>query len=503
MKRQGVNGEFPETPSFIHEMIVAEVDRQVHKKGETVSMADHKKRSCKSFTRMAAGVVIACVATTTVAFAAVNAYQLYTEKQGKYSVNVGVKADGDVAAIPEQVPEVKVKASYIPDGMDWIDEDHLQNKNTPAQGGFSFICMLMDQDDLKTVQNEKNVKESEEMTFGDHQGVYLTYNTVVDFEGNFTSRAYILFPEEYRVLEVVIGNDVSKEEAIKVLSGITLEETGKTVDSSSIYMTWSQMVNPTSDDKGDGNTGDEEPTEEMKHYTSVSEDVFSVHKIGEDFALSMSGETPDGEHSDTSDVTVRVDNVQVADDLSPLKGIELPEEWADVTGKDGKLVSNELSYIKKGDGKDTLDQVVKKENVNQKLVVVDLTYTNTGKADWKHLLYNGWLGLMKQENGKYVFDTSGFNGLDKNKTADGAGYDEIVGNSAAKLMEMTYYSATENEGNGGNYISLKAGESKQVRMAWIVNEQDLSNLCLDLNQCMDMAGLTEDYFKPGIVDIRQ
>ena len=136
MKRQGVNGEFPETPSFIHEMIVAEVDKQVHKKGETVSMADHKKRSYKSFTRAAAGVVIACVATTTVAFAAVNAFQFYTEKQGKYSVNVGMKADGDMAAIPEQISEVKVKASYIPVGMAWIDEDHLQNKNTPAQGGF-------------------------------------------------------------------------------------------------------------------------------------------------------------------------------------------------------------------------------------------------------------------------------------------------------------------------------------------------------------------------------
>ncbi len=497
MKRQGVNGEFPETPSFIHEMIVAEVDRQVHKKGETVSMADHKKRSYKSFTRAAAGVVIACVATTTVAFAAVNAFQLYTEKQGKYSVNIGMKAEGDVAAIQEQIPEVKVKASYIPEGMDWTDEDHLQNKNTPAQGGFSFISMLMDQDDLKTVQNETNVKESEEMTFGDHQGVYLTYNTVVDFAGNFTSRAYILFPEEYRVLEVVIGNDVSKEEAIKVLSGITLEETGKTVDSSSIY-TWSESVNPTSDGKGDG-----EATIEMQHYTSVAEDKLSVHKIGEDFALDMSGETSKGEYDWTTDITAKVDNVQVADDLSLLKGVELPEEWADVTGKDGKLVSNELSYIKKGDGKDTLDQVVKKENVNQKLVVVDLTYTNTGKEDWKHLLYNGWLGLMKQENGKYVFDTSGFNGLDENKTVDGAGYDEIVGNSAAKLMEMTYYSATENEGNGGNYISLKAGESKQVRMAWIVNEQDLSSLCLDLNQCMDMTGLTDGYFKPGIVDIRQ
>ena len=67
---------------------------------------------------------------------------------------------------------------------------------------------------------------------------------------------------------------------------------------------------------------------------------------------------------------------------------------------------------------------------------------------------------------------------------------------------MAYFSAKEDEGNGGNYISLKAGESKQVRMAWIVNEQDLSNLCLDLNQSMDVEGLT-DSSNPGIVDIRQ
>ena len=501
MKRQGVNGEFPETPSFIHEMIVAEVDKQVHKKGETVSMADHKKRSYKSFTRAAAGVVIACVATTTVAFAAVNAFQFYTEKQGKYSVNVGMKADGDVAAIPEQISEVKVKASYIPDGMAWIDEDHLQNKNTPAQGGFSFVSMLMDQDDLQTVQNEKNVKESEEMTFGEHQGVYLTYNTVVEYDGNLTSRAYILFPEEYRVLEVVIGNDVSKEEAIKVLSGITLEETGKTVDSSSIY-TWSERVNPTNADKGNGSTGDAEPVDEMKHYTSVSEDKLSVHKIGEDFALDMSGETPKGTYDWTTDITAKVDAVQVADDLSLLKDADLPDGWADAAGADGKLVQNELSYIKNGDGKDTLDEVVKKEKVNQKLVVVDVTCTNTGKEEWKHLCYNGWLGFMKQEKGKYEFDTSGYTGFGEEKTIDGQKYDQIFGSSVARPMEMAYFSAKEDEGNGGNYISLKAGESKQVRMAWIVNEQDLSNLCLDLNQSMDVEGLT-DSSKPGVVDIRQ
>ena len=43
-------------------------------------------------------------------------------KTGQIQCQCGkLKADGDVAAIPEQISEVKVKASYIPDGMAWID----------------------------------------------------------------------------------------------------------------------------------------------------------------------------------------------------------------------------------------------------------------------------------------------------------------------------------------------------------------------------------------------
>ena len=64
----------------------------------------------------------------------------------------------------------------------------------------------------------------------------------------------------------------------------------------------------------------------------------------------------------------------------------------------------------------------------------------------------------------------------------GDDYDRVIWDGVARTAEMTYNSISEDYGNGGNYISsLKPGESIQVNMAWIVNENDLNNMYLNLN----------------------
>ena len=69
---------------------------------------------------------------------------------------------------------------------------------------------------------------------------------------------------------------------------------------------------------------------------------------------------------------------------------------------------------------------------------------------------------------------------------------------------MTYYSVSEDYGNGGNYISsLKPGESIQVNMAWIVNENDLDNMYLNLNGDGGAYEFSDSILNTGLVDIRQ
>lgn len=477
MKLENLKQEMPETPDFIHQMIEKEVNRQMHTEREIVPMKRRTSRVSRSVSKVAAAVAVCVLATATIAYAGTGLYHMYMEKQGEYGVDTALKGD-DVKALPKQIAEVKVQADYIPEGMAWTDEYHLEYKDNLYHGGFSFMTVLMDEGDLDQVYTDLSVEESEKTMFGEHEGVYLKYAG----EGEFNQRMYLMFPEEYRVLVVAIGNDVTKEEAYKVAERLRLEETDQMVDTDGLS-TWSDYATP------------EEVSVAAPSF-EVKTNKLTIHQPGEAFALSAFCEDTDGNDIQTSDISVALDDVQIADDLSLLAGEDIPEEWKDAVGSDGKLAQNELSYIKKGDGINTLDKVVKTEMQNQKLVLATATYTNTGNAELRHMLYNGSLMFVDEKDGKYQ--------VYLDECAAGDGYDFIQGSSKATRQGMVYYSVVEDYGNGGNYISsLKPGESVQIRMGWIVNEKDLSHMYLNLAGDGAIYEFSDMVLEAGLVDIRK
>lgn len=477
MKLENLKQEMPETPDFIHQMIEKEVNRQMHTEREIVPMKRRTSRVSRSVSKVAAAVAVCVLATATIAYAGTGLYHMYMEKQGEYGVDTALKGD-DVKALPKQIAEVKVQADYIPEGMAWTDEYHLEYKDNLYHGGFSFMTVLMDEGDLDQVYTDLSVEESEKTMFGEHEGVYLKYAG----EGEFNQRMYLMFPEEYRVLVVAIGNDVTKEEAYKVAERLRLEETDQMVDTDGLS-TWSDYATP------------EEVSVAAPSF-EVKTNKLTIHQPGEAFALSAFCEDTDGNDIQTSDISVALDDVQIADDLSLLAGEDIPEEWKDAVGSDGKLAQNELSYIKKGDGINTLDKVVKTEMQNQKLVLATATYTNTGNAELRHMLYNGSLMFVDEKDGKYQ--------VYLDECAAGDGYDFIQGSSKATRQGMVYCSVVEDYGNGGNYISsLKPGESVQIRMGWIVNEKDLSHMYLNLAGDGAIYEFSDMVLEAGLVDIRK
>ena len=104
--------------------------------------------------------------------------------------------------------------------------------------------------------------------------------------------------------------------------------------------------------------------------------------------------------------------------------------------------------------------------------------------------------LMNHENGIYqICNPAELPGKD---------YDRVIWDGVAHPGEMTYYSVSEDYGNGGNYIaSLKPGESIQVNMAWIVNENELDHMYLNLNGDGGVLQFSDSTLKSGVVDICQ
>ena len=137
--------------------------------------------------------------------------------------------------------------------------------------------------------------------------------------------------------------------------------------------------------------------------TATAEEMSHLHEIGEEFSVSSSAADISGEWIITNDIMVKVTDVQIGDDLSLLEKTEgITDDIKKAVDEEGKLLPQKLQYVKKGDGIETLDEIVKTETVARKLVYVTLEYTNTGKDELKDLLYFcGFLGL-KEENGIYT-----------------------------------------------------------------------------------------------------
>ena len=148
----------------------------------------------------------------------------------------------------------------------------------------------------------------------------------------------------YRVITVYIGDDITKEDAIKVAENLVITENDTEIETAGMA-TWSEMVSP------------EELSSEGT-LISVEDDKLPVYQIGEEFDMSAVGEDNHGNYLEADKISVCVDSVQVADDLQLLDQNRIPEEWKTTVGADGKIINNTLSYIKSGDGVNTLDKIL-------------------------------------------------------------------------------------------------------------------------------------------------
>lgn len=235
--------------------------------------------------------------------------------------------------------------------------------------------------------------------------------------------------------------------------------------------------------------------------TTIASDQLPVYQIGDTFEVKTHGEDSEGDWKGCKHA-VSVDAVQIEDDLKLLGEDNVPKEWKSAVGEDGKLVNNTLSYIKAGDGVDTVDEIVKTESIKQKLVYTTVTYTNETDEEMNHILYLGELMLMDCEGDVYQI----YYPEELLVLLSGEDYDYVVWDGVAQHKAgMSYYSVYEEyDGNGINYIpSLKPHESIQVNMAWIVNENVLDYMYLNLSNVGGPYEFSDDMSKAGVVNICQ
>ncbi|MDD3361466.1 MAG: DUF4367 domain-containing protein [Hespellia sp.] len=485
--------EFPEMPNQMREMMEKEVAKQLseEQQGKTSQRRTYKR----SWKKVAVIALAASLALGGTAYAGVKLYQLQMQKEGAYGLKAGViktdTADADEKLeVPAEIPVLSIDPQYLPDGM-VRPEDGMSKyfyENTPYTGGISIATIAMDEnlsaDQLPLV--DTNVIASEGISVNGQDGIYLEKDIIAENQNSFNKKIYIAYPEYWQILEIFIGEDVSKDEAIKIAENLKVTGTQEMQKVSDIG-SWSTLL------KQDG-----DPLEGMgEKQTVTAQEMKNLHKIGDTFPMETVAATDTTDWLETECIDATVTDVQILDNISILDPAYAGDsEITSQIDAEGNLISNKIYYLKTGDGINNLDNIVRTEEIPQKLVYVTIELKNTSETELKDVIYFGTFNRAVEKDGVYTF-------YDRAKEDGDDQTNAISYEGSSPLGEMVYYDIHGGTRNNNYITSLMPQESVTLHIAGIVNEDELDKMYLNLSTSGGTTSFTEEALKMGYVDIRQ
>ncbi len=475
MRLEDMKYDFPKMPKEMKDMIEREVEKQVNTEQPQFG------RSRRTAGRIAAASLAAVLICGTTAFAGVGIYRMRQEKAGAHGVNVNIAGSADTQMIETKesltIPNVKMEVGYLPDGMVKTETGKYSFENALYLGGVSMAFFRMDTGDDKFEVQHGDVLSSEDFSANGHDAVYLEYPKLYEEEITFNQRIYVAFTDVHYVMELYAASDVSKEEAMKIAESVKLIPTENLEEEDLVVaQDWSKYQ--------ENMNKAEEPVEQAGMAAS-KEEMNHTHAIGDSFAVNDQG------------LTAKVSKVQVLDDISLLDASLLDEDFKNQVDENGKLRPAVIQYMKEG-GLDELSQEVTSREAAQKLVYADVEYTNTSDKEMKDVLFVGGLPRISESGGQMQIGS-----VEEEKPGTGDEWERVINHGLSSFWEMTYYDVHGGE-RGNNYIeSIKPNETVTVHMAWVVLEEELGTLYLNLDTSGGCYEFSDSSLEIGYVDIRQ
>ncbi len=412
----------------------------------------------KTFIAIAAAAA-ALAAVPTSVYAGTRIYNAYMEKPAEYQRDITIDAG--------ESPSMDIKALNV----GWVPEDMVM------QAGEEHTCIMKyhSTDDnsrgisvmfWKIPTGDENFKTSigsvaDSTSYTDINGnSIIILNHSQDWQEQ-RQEVWVAFKDTPYAAQVYIMGDVSESERVQILENLTLESWD-----SEVALDW---------------TEEQERTEPAD--VSVLEDRENladgkVVQIGESFSYGYDVEASefysdkDGHYS--TDIVINDIRIQDNFDGITTDAFNAPFDYSQYTHPDGTVVDNVRTWIRMGDGIDTVDEIIKKENVPQSVVVMDVTYTNTGDVDWYECICPSV--MTADENGDlYMY-------LD---TEEGVSYSDSL--LELKCDNMMFSISTDHVMAKNSIDPFKPGETANVKIAFLVDTADLSETYIRMGLTGDEA----------------
>lgn len=245
---------------------------------------------------------------------------------------------------------------YMKHSFGWLPEGYIRSTEKQAYynasngNSISFQLYKLPENtklkiDFLYSENCENYRKDDKVAIINYKYKVNSLNTNL-----YTKEAIITFDNSDYMLDLIFTDNITREEILKIIDNLSLVPSDEKVHGDYIpwldqnnQNTFSSSSNSIIREEGCKNVGD------TIHYTDLNIDV-----------TLNSAEITDSFNGITTD------------------GCGNPIDYSNCMDDNGNILSNKRTYIKRGDGINTIDEIIKEENIPIHLLKINATYKNTG-----------------------------------------------------------------------------------------------------------------------------
>lgn len=395
------------------------------------------------FAMVAAAAVVVAVPTSV--YAGSRIYNAYMTEPAKYQRDITI----DVG----ENPSMEIKALNV----GWVPEDMKMHSGAEHT---SLVKYGADTDDMRGISVLFWKIPTGDDVFQESIKSAVTSDSYTDSNGNNVilighgqdlhekhDEAWVAFKDTPYAAQVYIMGDVSDEERDKILENLSLESWD-----TEVAMDWSE------------NQRSEEPVEYYEVVTKVDPSSIKLANIGEPITS-----VEEIQEKGTYSVEATINDIRIQNNFDGITtdSFNNSADYSEYTNPDGTVKDNIRTWYRYGDGVNTLDEKAYEETLAQSVVVVDVTYKNTGDIDWDECICSSMVRI--DDDGNILDYTQGSEDMDYNDSMHDLKVDDMM------FSISTDYAMSKN-----HLEPFKAGDTVNVQMAFLVNTEDLPDLYLML-----------------------
>jgi hypothetical protein len=403
---------------------------------EEIKMKNTKNIKKPIIVLISAAAIIAAIPTTAFAASHIGAY---FEKNGRYQQKVIIENNEESDA-SENIKALDIK--WLPDGMKYDKNNGKYSDNNNRGLTFLFwktdkISDTINHDISYTISQQTYTYDDKTVLYAlkDSQG----YNTDSII---FNQEIWVSFDNSHYAVQIYATSDITEDEIKKIAENLSLKSAN--TETASL---WNDNFENDSDEDSD------EIEKEYANLCNTGDEIIS--------------QTDNNDPSSFVSVKVNSINIQNTFDNISTDGVGNYYDYSSYMNNDKTVKDSIMTFYKSGDGVNSLDEKISEENVKQSIVLVNLTYTNTGNQTAEKCVCPELVTLNNDNSITYPYlkyDTDDIFHTDSN--------------SLLKEDSMAFSFYTNHESSKNNITDLKSGQSADVTLAFLVDENSLDDLYL-------------------------